>query len=367
MQPHRGRGTAGRRTLFDPRGRAGIQSKGSCKDEGNDSHPGSNDLFDKITGEKQVECESHGVTHCLQCADCQLKHRLTCISKNLWAKAMMVLQVKRAPETEVKIKIMYTDKNGSAAEQIYDKAQLAELAKLAIGGRTLREFANQSGLSEGFLSRLTTGKLESAPTRRSLTKLTAETSKPQNGITLGAVMAAAGYPYVVATDEEKRLAPGDREAVPTDVLTAAFPAYLAASTLEGSGQLGHRYSSENQREMFVISSRGSKDIVGIPAFCAPDAVEDELRETKRNLLMAYSIFDDDIKDKFVVIMTNQPAIYDGFDKARLVGTGGEFYITLTEDLRNFTQQRPVQTTDINGEPVPNPGGPATYDFTATRD
>lgn len=66
-------------------------------------------------------------------------------------------------------------------------------SKLAICGRTLRDFAGISELSEGFLSRLTTGKLKSAPTRRSLAKLAAETSKPQNGITLGDLMRAAGY------------------------------------------------------------------------------------------------------------------------------------------------------------------------------
>lgn len=258
-------------------------------------------------------------------------------------------------------------KNDSVTELAYDKARLAELAKLAIGGRTLREFAIQSGLSEGFLSRLTTSKLESAPTRRSLTKLTADTSRPQNGITLGMMMAAAGYAYTEPEPQkEKRLTPSNREAVPAVVLTAAFPAFLTASALEESGQLERRYSSENQREMFVISSKRGKDIVGIPAFCALDAVEDEIRETKRNLLMAYSIYDDDIKDKFVVILTNQPEFYKSFDRGRMVGTDGEFYIVLTEDFCSFTQQRPVQTIDIDGKPDNTPHGPATYDFTLVR-
>lgn len=262
---------------------------------------------------------------------------------------------------------MFKSSNGSVTEQNYDKARLAELAKLAIGGRTLRTFANQSGLSEGFLSRLTTGKLDSAPTRRSLTRLTADTSRPQNGITLGMMMAAAGYEYTVPeTQEEKRITPSDRDVVPAVVLTAAFPAFLTASTLEASGQLGQRYSSQNQREMFVISSKSDKDIVGIPAFCELDAVEGEIRETKRNLLMAYSIYGDDIKDKFVVIITNQPELYKSFDKGRMVGTDGEFYIALTEDYQSFTHQRLVQTTGIDGEPGVYPQGPATYDFTLAR-
>lgn len=262
---------------------------------------------------------------------------------------------------------MEMTRNGSVTEQAYDKEKLAELAKLAIGGRTLREYANRSGLSEGFLSRLTTGKLESAPTRRSLTKLTADTSKPQNGITLGMMMSAAGYEYTEPDPQgNRRLAPSDRDAVPAVVQTAAFPAFLTASTLEASGQLGQRYSSENQREMFVITSKSDKDIVGIPAFCALDAVEDEIRETKRNLLMAYSIYDEDIKDKFVVILTNQPEFYKNFDRGRMVGTDGEFYLALTEDFHSFTQQRPVQAIGINGEPDARPQGPATYDLTRAR-
>ena len=258
-------------------------------------------------------------------------------------------------------------RNGSVTEQTYDKDKLAELARLAIGGRTLRTFANLSGLSEGFLSRLTTGKLESAPTRRSLAKLTADTSRPQNGITLGMMMEAAGHPYTESeTQKNRKLAPSDRDAVPAVVQTAAFPAFLTASVLEASGQLGQRYSSENQREMFVITSKSDKDIVGIPAFCALDAVEDEIRETKRNLLMAYSIYDGSIKDKFVVILTNQPEFYKNFDKGRMVGTDGEFFLALTEDFHSFTKQRPVHAIGIDGKPDVNPQGPATYDFTRAR-
>lgn len=258
---------------------------------------------------------------------------------------------------------MEVTENISAAGPTYDAGKLAELSKLAIGGRTLREFANQSGLSEGFLSRLTTGKLKSAPTRRSLSKLTAETSKPQNGITLGDMMAAAGYEYTAPEPQIKnQLALDAGEAVPTEVLTAAFPAYLTAATLERSGQLGS-FSSRNQREMFILQSKGQKDIVGIPAFCALDAVTDEVRETKWNLMMAMSIYGDGSKDAFFLVVTNQPEFYKSFDEGRLVGTDGEFYIALTEDFKTFSQQRPVATVDLSGKPDNDTQAEATYDLT----
>jgi len=256
--------------------------------------------------------------------------------------------------------IMRTD---SATEQTYDAVKLAELSKLAIGGRTLKEFAIQSGLSEGFLSRLTTGKLKSAPTKRSLAKLTADTSRPQNGIKLGDVMSAAGYEYTAPESQEQRwLAPGDGDAVPAEVLTAAFPAYLTASVLEMSGQLGS-YSSRNQREMFILQAKGQKDVIGIPAFCEKAAVWDEIRETKWNLMMAMSIYGAGSKDVVFVILTNQPELYKSFDEGRMVGTGGEFYIALTEDFRTFTRQRPVMTTDIDGKPDEINQAGATYDLT----
>jgi len=245
-----------------------------------------------------------------------------------------------------------------------DFARLAQLSKLAIGGRTLREFSEISELSEGFLSRLTTGKLKSAPTRRSLAKLMADTSKPQNGISLAEVMRAAGYPY---TESERKTArhdlPVGTEEVPAVTMTAAFPTYLVASALESSGQLGRNYSSKNQREMFVIEPKNGPSIVGIPAFCALDAVEDEIREAKWNLMMALSIFGTDSKDKFFIILTNQKALYDTFDANRLVTADGEFYLALTEDFKSITAQRPVAMQTLNGEPVVSTSGKATYDLT----
>ena len=240
--------------------------------------------------------------------------------------------------------------------------KLAELSKLAIGSRTLKKFAVQSGLSEGFLSRLTTGKLKSLPTRRSLMKLTAEDGGPQNGITLCTLMQAAGYKYSSSLSERtKEFLHTEEKTVPTEVLTAAFPSYLTAVTLEGKGQLCS-FSSKNQREMFILEAKGQKDIVGIPAFCGEKVVEDEIKRAKWNVMMAMSIFGAESKDAFFLILTNQPSFYEDFDKIRLVGTKGEFYIVLTEDFKTFTRQRQVMTTDIYGEPEAANQSSPTYNL-----
>ena len=254
---------------------------------------------------------------------------------------------------------MNKERTISMAVNTCNMQELARLSKLAIGGRTLRDFSSESELSEGFLSRLTTGKLKSAPTRRSLAKLTAETSHPQNGITLGDLMRAAGYnvPDSVKTEQ------GTKDEVPRKVLTAAFPVYLIVDTLETTGQLGANFSSESQREMFIIKTKGRKDIVGIPAFCASNVVEDEIRNAKWKLMMALSIYEDKGKDAFFVIITNQNRLYDDFDQSRVVGTGGEFYIALTEDYKSFSRQRPVKTKDLDGRPENVADKEAYYDFT----
>jgi hypothetical protein len=115
--------------------------------------------------------------------------------------------------------------------------------------------------------------------------------------------------------------------------------------------------------MFVLQPKNGSSIVGIPAFCALDAVEDEIREAKWNLIMALSIFGPDSKDKFFVILTNQKELYDTFDANRLVTADGEFYLALTEDFKSITAQRPVAMQTLSGEPVENIHKEASYDLT----
>lgn len=243
-----------------------------------------------------------------------------------------------------------------------DMMKLAELSKLAVGSRTLREFANLSGLSESFLSRLTTGKLKSIPTRRSLAKLTAASSKPQNNITFRDIMLAAGYPLSLAEGSalESPSSKAGCGAVPEEILTAAFPAYLVEVVLEQSRQLSPFYSCEKRKELFVIHNEDGKDIVGIPAFCTSNTIDREIVICKRNLIMALNIYGNESKDMFFLIITNQSRLYEKFDRHRLASTGGEIYIAFTEDLKRFTKQRMVETVDAGGKPNQPVSRRATY-------
>ncbi len=243
--------------------------------------------------------------------------------------------------------------NETVMQPIYDEKKLADLAKLVIGSRTLKSAAKDCCLSESFLSRLTTGKLPSQPSRRSLEKLMSPASKPQNNVKTSDVMFWAGYQY---TEQDKR-------AESLHEIISAFPVYLTAGALERSGQIGHAYSTKNKIEMFSIQEQGKKEIVGIPAICTDSDVDKKITECRWGLLSALGSYGPEIKDKFLVVVTNQEQIYDSFDRNPLASAGGEFYLALTEDLRTFTKQRPVATRDINGEPIAISCSPPSFDLT----
>ena len=243
-------------------------------------------------------------------------------------------------------------------ELFFNKERLAELSKLAIGGRTLKDFSKISGLSEGFLSRLTTGKLKSAPTKRSLVKLMS--CKPQNGITLNDVMNAAGYQFEGAINEQQ-----EENILPENISTAAFASYITAAALEKSGQLEQDYLLRNRKDIFIIMPKNEKKIIGIPAFLFNnDSVDEEIKDIKWRLMMALSIYQNESGTKFFVILTNQRDLYKNFDKNKIIGINGEFYIALAEDCMNFSEQRPVKTIDINGKPEILKKKPS-YDLTMT--
>lgn len=71
--------------------------------------------------------------------------------------------------------------------------QLLTLIRLAQGDRSLRSYAEASGVSASNLSRILNGKRAKAPSREMLAKLTSEEAQPQNGVTFEELLIAAGY------------------------------------------------------------------------------------------------------------------------------------------------------------------------------
>lgn len=244
-----------------------------------------------------------------------------------------------------------------------DLDKLAELSKLAIGGRSLREFAKLCDLSEGFLSRLTSGKLNGVPTRRSLAKITSAESKPQNGITFGDLMRASGYKYIEPEAVKKSKEKLDSStSLPAKAESISFPPYLVTSVLESTGQLGPSYEVSTMRDLFRIKPRLDKDIVCIVAFCTKEEVDKAIDQARWNLMVAFCTYSERREELFFAILTNQPEFYKEFDADPIYGTGGELYIVLTEDYQTFSRQRPVHT--VNNDALDSGvKDEATYDLT----
>ena len=81
---------------------------------------------------------------------------------------------------------------------------LINLLKDAQGDRSLREYAEASGISASNLSRIMNSKTVKMPSRKMLEKLASENAAPQNGITLEDLLIAAGYQteYISDIDEQ---------------------------------------------------------------------------------------------------------------------------------------------------------------------
>lgn len=79
------------------------------------------------------------------------------------------------------------------AESRKEYTELNNLIRLAQGNRSLRTYAEMSGVSASNLSRILNGRMAKTPSREMLEKLTSEEAQPQNGITLESLLLAAGY------------------------------------------------------------------------------------------------------------------------------------------------------------------------------
>ena len=82
------------------------------------------------------------------------------------------------------------------AAECFNPDRLAEQVRLAIGGRSLSNFATEAGVSKSYVSKIINGKIspDSPPSRKVLSKLVdPDKAAPQNGITLADLFSSCGY------------------------------------------------------------------------------------------------------------------------------------------------------------------------------
>lgn len=164
----------------------------------------------------------------------------------------------------------------------YDPIRLADLASRAIGTRSVSEFCFETKISKSFVSRILNGKLVNAPTRRTLYRFAGNNAKPQNGVTLGDMLNAAGYEtttvdlsrsdgYEIEESEGLSLAEGIQLYYSQ---SHALGLHLLLDVLITKGY-GPTYSIDFEPGMFSLKIKSLENkyssIVAIPAFCNADS------------------------------------------------------------------------------------------------
>ena len=101
----------------------------------------------------------------------------------------------------------------------FDKVHFAEVLKIAIGNRSIAEFARIADVSTGYLSRYVNQKVDVAPTLTTMKKL----GKASIGVTYLELLQAAGYDSEKYDDETtEQIALSSPEWSPMNALLPTF-------------------------------------------------------------------------------------------------------------------------------------------------
>ena len=161
------------------------------------------------------------------------------------------------------------------SENIFDVKKLAEQVRLAIGERTLSSFAEQTGVSKSYVSKILNQKLpvSSPPSRKILIKMAdSEIAAPRNGITLSDLFASCGYntsELEEKQDKEESLWMPEISSVIKEYYSNVLPMTAVSILLNGLALngMGNSMIVETKNNYFRISIAESEETyVGIPAF-----------------------------------------------------------------------------------------------------
>lgn len=233
----------------------------------------------------------------------------------------------------------------------YDPYRLAELARLAIGTRSISDFCEQTQLSRSFVSRILNAKLSAPPAKRTLCRFAGSQADPENNISLNDMLMAAGY----STTLSKSTLSGEED---ESELTNMIPMHLSDSPALGlsvflnaliANGYGEEYSIEFQPNAFSLEVRKSTDfdfkIIGIPAFCnSESAIKTVQVGVLTTLIMCMSNYAVD-KSIFFVI-TNNGQLYNELVSTLAVVPKMRLAILLTnEDGDGFSKQDVISSKD----------------------
>lgn len=165
------------------------------------------------------------------------------------------------------------NKETKMAAETFDTGKLAEQVRLAIGGRSLSNFAQEAGVSKSYVSKIINGKISpvSPPSRKVLSKLAdPEKAAPQNGVTLADLFSSCGYSTAELEDKENNpkmpaLCSTVQKYYNNALPMAAVSVLMNGLVLNGVTDL---MSIETKKSYFEIHTPDSDEVyIGIPAFC----------------------------------------------------------------------------------------------------
>lgn len=240
----------------------------------------------------------------------------------------------------------------------YDPNKLAELARRAIGTRSVAEFCAETDLSKSFVSRLLNAKLPNAPTRRTLYRFAGKYAKPQNGITLGDMLNASGYEAAIedfsftdASLNNEKLSLS--EEIRLNYSQApAFALYLMLNVLIAKG-IGQTYSINFELGVFSLKIKPLDNryttIIGIPAFCNDDSAIMPIQVAVLTNLIS-SVNNHTVNESLFYVMTDNSKMYNLLFESLPVLQNMKLAVLLTnKSFNGFSQQDTITLNKADNE------------------
>lgn len=250
----------------------------------------------------------------------------------------------------------------SASEKLEQrKKELARLAQLAMGNRTLAEYADETGLSIGFLSRLLNAKSPSLPSVRSLARLTSESAAPENGVTYHMMLRAAGYDLEPEEEraEQKILSEArkiteeeqnkEAERCYGSIMLGASAMALIFSKLFSAGILLVPVKKFKKEGFFEFHNKGGmgEKIVIIPGFLGNDG---NVQQGTLDIIMQISrSFQNQEDNTIYFILTDEEKVFQYLSCALQIAWGNIYILQADKDYKDFIRQKYIgnKTKGVN--------------------
>lgn len=244
----------------------------------------------------------------------------------------------------------YRTKDSANENLVKRKKELARLTQLAMGNRSLSEYAHQTGLSIGFLSRLLNAKSPSLPSVRSLARLTSGNAAPENGITYHMMLEAAGYDLepeketaeqkilaeaqMIAEEEQKR----ESERRYGSIMLGASAMALILSKLFSLGFQLIPIKKFRKESFFEFRNEGEfgKKIVIIPGFRGNDG---DAQQVMLDIVWQFSsCFRNQEDGTIYFILTDEKEVFQYLSDVLRITCGNIYILQADKDYKDFIGQ-----------------------------